>query len=239
MVEAKNRSGNRLKFLALTALVALGLAGCQHGERQQHNFHALVSEDLELRHPIDVEKKAHSIKVPVSRSANGLSYTQQSRVGRFVRQFRNGQGGKLFVSAPASSSNEVAVFNAVNKIQKIAQKNGVSNSMMRVNSHHGSGNSNAITMSFRRYVAVGPECGLWPDDMGHDPENRPYSEFGCATQKNLAAAIDNPRDLIEPRGMTPRSSERRSRAWDSYVNGESTVSESSEEEAGNISEIGN
>ncbi|MGI9379629.1 MAG: CpaD family pilus assembly lipoprotein, partial [Methyloligellaceae bacterium] len=90
-----------------------------------------------------------------------------------------------------------------------------------------------------RYVAVGPECGLWPDDLAHDPENRPYSEFGCATQRNLAAAIDNPRDLIEPRGTTPRSSERRSRAWDSYVNGESTVSEKSEDEAGNISEIGN
>ena len=34
-------------------------------------------------------------------------------------------------------------------------------------------------------------------------ENRPYWNFGCANQRNLAAMVDNPADLVQPRGETP------------------------------------
>ena len=34
-------------------------------------------------------------------------------------------------------------------------------------------------------------------------ENRPYWNFGCATQRNLAAMVDNPADLVQPRGEAP------------------------------------
>ena len=34
-------------------------------------------------------------------------------------------------------------------------------------------------------------------------ENKPYHNFGCATQRNLAAMIDNPADLEQPRPETP------------------------------------
>ena len=50
---------------------------------------------------------------------------------------------------------------------------------------------------------AGP-CGLWPDDLGpsYDRkhfENRQYWNLGCATQRNLAAMVDNPADLVQPR----------------------------------------
>ena len=34
-------------------------------------------------------------------------------------------------------------------------------------------------------------------------ENRPYWNLGCASQRNLAAMVDNPADLVQPRGETP------------------------------------
>ena len=39
-------------------------------------------------------------------------------------------------------------------------------------------------------------------DYGYN-ENKPYYNFGCATQRNLAAMIDNPADLEQPRPETP------------------------------------
>ena len=54
---------------------------------------------------------------------------------------------------------------------------------------------------------TGP-CGLWPDDIGptydllHCDEP-PYWNHGCATQRNLAAQVDNPADLVQPRAETP------------------------------------
>jgi pilus assembly protein CpaD len=52
----------------------------------------------------------------------------------------------------------------------------------------------------------------------------PWTNMGCATQRNLAVAVANPQDLIEPRGETPRPSERRDVAWGKYVNGDMTGS---------------
>ena len=57
-------------------------------------------------------------------------------------------------------------------------------------------------------VAEAGPCGLWPDDLGPDNnpdhfENREYYNFGCATQRNLAAMVDQPADLVQPRAETP------------------------------------
>ncbi len=51
---------------------------------------------------------------------------------------------------------------------------------------------------------AGP-CGLWPDDLGPSNDmkhfdNQPYYNLGCATQRNLAAMVENPADLVQPRG---------------------------------------
>lgn len=230
----------KVSGIVMVSLFALLLVGCKHSEggRGDH-FSGLVLSDLEDRHPIEVTNKSSSIQVPVSRSMNGLSYRQQNRVAGFVRDFQESDQGRLYVSAPSGRSDEVAVFNAVNSIRNIAQANGVSPSSIAVRPIYSNDSSSVITLSYKKYVAQGPECGYWVDNLARDPENIPYSEFGCATQKNFAAALADPRDLIEPRGTTPRSSERRSVIWDKYVKGESTISDRSQQEASNISEIGN
>ena len=71
---------------------------------------------------------------------------------------------------------------------------------------------------------AGP-CGLWPEDLGPSvlnpgySENRPYHNFGCATQRNLAAMIDNPADLEQPRSETAAYTARRTEAFEKYRKG--------------------
>ena len=57
-------------------------------------------------------------------------------------------------------------------------------------------------------IATAGPCGLWPNDLGVSVdsdyiENRSYWNLGCASQRNLAAMVDNPADLVQPRGETP------------------------------------
>ena len=57
-------------------------------------------------------------------------------------------------------------------------------------------------------VAEAGPCGLWPDDLGpsYDPkhfENKQYYNLGCATQRNLAAMVADPADLVQPRAEAP------------------------------------
>ena len=66
-----------------------------------------------------------------------------------------------------------------------------------------------IRLSYPKISAVAGPCGLWPEDLGPSilnngyNENRQYYNFGCAYQRNMAAMIDNPADLVQPRRETP------------------------------------
>jgi len=93
---------------------------------------------------------------------------------------------------------------------------------------------------------VGP-CGQWPEDMGPSMEkaytqNRPYWNLGCATQRNLASMVDNPSDLVQPRGEQPAYAGRRSVALDKYRKGENPSAtypnDSSGYDNGKISDLG-
>jgi pilus assembly protein CpaD len=53
-------------------------------------------------------------------------------------------------------------------------------------------------------------------------ENQPPWNFGCATQRNLAAMVDNPADLVQPRGETPASEMRRTTVGAAYQQGKPT-----------------
>ena len=59
----------------------------------------------------------------------------------------------------------------------------------------------AIRLNYPKISAVAGPCGLWPEDLGPSInnksyfENKPYYNFGCANQRNLAAMVDNPSDL--------------------------------------------
>jgi len=50
-------------------------------------------------------------------------------------------------------------------------------------------------------------------------QNKPYWNFGCATQTMVAAQTADPRDLVEPRGEEPSDTIIRARAIDSVRKG--------------------
>jgi len=63
----------------------------------------------------------------------------------------------------------------------------------------------AIRLIYPKIAAVAGPCGTWPEDLGPSIknkgyfENKPYWNLGCANQRNLAAMVDNPTDLVQPR----------------------------------------
>jgi pilus assembly protein CpaD len=52
-------------------------------------------------------------------------------------------------------------------------------------------------------VVTAPNCPNWSKAPGNDFDNTLHSDFGCATASNLAAMIDDPRDLAGGRAMGP------------------------------------
>ena len=141
---------------------------------------------------------------------------------------------------PAGSGNEGAGYQTANEVRALAEAAGIPASAISVEAYSGGGSKPPVKLSFVNYEAEGPECGLWPDNLARNSLNEHYTNFGCAQQHNLAAMVDNARDLKGPGPESARSSERRDVIWLKYTAGESTIAhKSSEEKASALSSVGN
>ena len=100
-----------------------------------------------------------------------------------------------------------------------------------------------LILHYPRISADAGPCGLWPEDLGptyerQHLENREFWNLGCASQRNLAAMVENPADLVQPRGETPSYTGRRTTVLDKYHRGEATATMYPDPDKGKISEIG-
>jgi pilus assembly protein CpaD len=89
-----------------------------------------------------------------------------------------------------------------------------------------------VRLAFNHIAATTAPCGPWTDDIMRTETNRHYGSFGCATQQNLAAAVDNPLDLLYPRGLAPADAVRRADVLSKYRTGAKFSSETNEPGAG-------
>jgi pilus assembly protein CpaD len=99
-----------------------------------------------------------------------------------------------------------------------------------------------IRLNYPRMIAEAGPCGMWAEDLGPTldavyRENRPHWNHGCAHQRNLAAMVDNPADLVQPRGDGPAYRARRTIMLDKYRKGENPATTFPANQ-GKISEIG-
>ncbi|HKZ97349.1 MAG TPA: CpaD family pilus assembly protein [Hyphomicrobiaceae bacterium] len=219
------------KILA-ASLAALPLAACKHTEGQgQVAGWTLV--DPAQRHPILVSQQPQTMTIRVAKGSKGLAPQQRAELLAFADHSRASDAGnsRLVISAPGGADNEVASMHAVHQIRRLLSDNGFSEASIAVEAYDADRDPEPpIRVSYLRYVAEGPRCGAWPTNLAHEPGNLPYPNLGCATQRNFAAMVANPADLLGPRTESDRASERRDVVWEKYIKGESTISQKNEDE---------
>lgn len=224
------RSGS---ILLAATLSAFALGGCMHGAEPGTRVAGWTLIDPSQRHPILVSEEPTVLPLRVVRGSSGLSPRQRAEIVSFYAHFRahNSGGGRIIVHAPSGSPNELAAMQAVHEIRALLESEGAGEGDINVEAYHSEGEPQPpIRLSYMQYVAEAPDCGMWPTNLGQEPANLPYPNLGCATQRNFAAQIANASDLIQPRGMTSRSSERRDVIWNKYIKGEPTGSKKTDEE---------
>ena len=100
-----------------------------------------------------------------------------------------------------------------------------------------------IKLNYSKLVAEAGPCGQWPRDIGPSyesgfAENQPYWNLGCASQRNLASMVDNPADLVQPRGEIPPWAPRRNAVIDHWRKGENPSGNYVGFDVGKITDIG-
>ena len=229
----------------LGALVGLSaaLGACQ---QTTEIVTASVPTDYRLRHPIAIKEGNRSIVIFVGHARGGLSAPQRNDVMGLAQTWvREGTGG-IIADVPVNTSNARAASATYREIRSLLAAGGVPSSaiMLRQYQPEDPGTFPTIKLSYPKISATAGPCGLWPEDLGPNlqdtgyNENRPYHNFGCATQRNLAAMVDNPADLVQPRPETPAYTMRRNAAFEKYRKGVSTATTYPESDKAKLSDTG-
>lgn len=221
-------TSRRLSRFALRSLVAAGvavsLAGCYQREVAQIEY----PTDYRQRHPITIREGVQSVEVMIGRNRGGLTASQRADVVSFAQAWRHEAGSGIIIDAPRGGPTAHAAADSIREIRSIFAAVGVPPNAIYVRNYRPSRSSLAsIKLNYSKLVADAGPCGQWPVDLGPvlDSgyiENRPYWNLGCASQRNLASMVDNPTDLVQPRGETPPYAPRRSVVLEHYRKGENT-----------------
>ena len=145
---------------------------------------------------------------------------------------------------PSRSRNTDAAADATQEIRSILAAVGVPSNAIYVRNYRPPKTSLAsIRLNYTKLIAEAGPCGEWPRDLGPtwesgNAENQPYWNLGCATQRNLAAMVDNPADLVQPRGEIPPWAPRRTVVLEKYTKGTNPAGTYTGYEAGKISDLG-
>jgi len=235
--------GKRHGRLALRLLVAGGLAavlaGCYQTEAQME-----YPVDYRQRHPITVREGVQNVEVMVGRNRGGLTPSQRADVVSFAQGWRRESGSGIIIDVPKGGPTDRAAEDSMREIRSILTAVEVPSNAVYVRHYRPTRYSLAsIRLNYSRLVAEAGPCGQWPSDLGPslksgDIENRPFWNLGCATQRNLASMVDNPADLLQPRGEVPRYAPRRTTVLNRYTKGENPSGTYVGYDTGKISDLG-
>jgi pilus assembly protein CpaD len=242
---------NPVRFASLRAmsvlpvlLLAAALGACTH--TKEDDITASIPSDYRQRHPIVVQEADRTVEVFVGTGRGGLTAPQRTDVMAYAQTWLQEGTGPMAIDVPVSTPNARAAQQSLHDIQGIMSSVGVPAQGVTVRRYTPADNRQfaTIKLSYPRVTADAGPCGLWPEDLGptiKNPiyqSNRPYSNLGCAYQRNMAAMVANPADLVQPRPESPTYMKRRSTVLGKYAKGEATATQYPDADKGKISEVG-
>src|SRR5260370_898608 len=227
---AKIPVGRNRAFGIAGALLGLAvvLGACTHTDEV---LTASVPDDYRQRHPIAIQEADRSVVIFVGHARGGLSASQRADVMGLAQTWLREGTGAIVADVPVDTPNARTAADSFREIQALLSAAGVPPRGIIVRHYHPEDPRQmaAIRLNYPKISAVAGPCGLWPEDLGPSIKNKSYFEnksyynFGCANQRNMAAMVDNPSDLVQPRSETPAYTARRTEAFEKYRKGNPTA----------------
>jgi pilus assembly protein CpaD len=224
--------------------LAVVLGACTHTGDEVTT--ASIPEDYRLRHPIAVQEANQSIVIFVGRARGGLSADQRADVMGLAQTWLHEATGPITADVPVDTPNAAAAADAFREVQSLLAAAGVPPRGIVLHRYHPSDSRQmaALRLNYPRISATAGPCGLWPEDLGPSIHNKTHIEntswynLGCSYQRNMAAMVDNPADLVQPRRETPAYTPRRAEAYEKYRKGTTTTTVYPEADKAKLSDTG-
>jgi pilus assembly protein CpaD len=211
----KNRSwdatgpGSVLRCAAIAA-VLMCLGGCV----ASNDITAGIPHDYRERHAISLVHANEVLEVFISARNSALDTRSADEVRQFGRDYMQNGQGPLVAYLP-SDGHPSAVQSGLGGIRQALSGGGASGRLQIAHYVSNAGPSAPIKLAYARLKAeTATRCGyegeeIVPSRLKINSGNYSTFNFGCSYQKNLAAQIADPRDLVRPRQEGPVDAEKR------------------------------
>lgn len=232
-----------LRLGLVIAGVAMTLGACTH---RAEDVTASIPEDYRLRHPIAIQEADQTTEVFVGVGRGGLTASQRADVVGLAQVWLREGTGAIVLEVPTGTPNARSAADSAREVRGTLAAAGIPPRGVIV--RHYRPNDPRLFATIRLHyprltASVGP-CGLWPDDLGPSIKNKGYIDnktywnYGCATQRNIAAMAENPTDLLQPRPETPAYTARRTAGFEKYRKGTTSATTYPEADKAKLSEVG-
>lgn len=193
----RTRTG-KLGATALLLVLAVTASACSRNPQTTGSIK--YPDDTRDRHPIVLGTKMKSLDLFAI--GTGLGTRQTDELEGFVAAHRREGRGPIIVQVPHGPGAGRDQAHAVSAVRRILGRGGYQISSYEA---HTPTVAAPIRVSYHALQASVPhKCDQWPDDLGTTNfdvkgQNQTHWNFGCATQANLAAQVEDPLDFVRAR----------------------------------------
>jgi pilus assembly protein CpaD len=174
--------------------------------------------DVRLGHAIVVERQ--SAELLLAPGPDGMvSAADTRRVKEFIDSWRDGGRGPLRVAMPERLGSGAQDRLLAQLAELVKRRDADAGNILPIAAAQGAA---GVILSFDDFVAIAPSCAPENAGMSSRGKNVQTPEFGCATQRNIAAMVAHPADLIDPAASGDASAARGALAIQNHRLGEPT-----------------
>lgn len=178
-----------------------------------------------FNHKIQIAESIERLELYTRPTGLELSARDQVAVTQFLEAYSQQGEGPIYINMPSSTANGIGAQQAQALIRQSLRGIGLPAAPVQSGQYQAAYGAPApVVVSYRTLKTVPQDCRKM-GDLAYSYTNQPYSSFGCFHSANLAAMIQDPRQLIQPYDMTVPDSQRRQTIYDKYIKGENPASE--------------
>lgn len=205
-----------LRTTLIAVAVSALLAGCVGGPAGGTGPAPLTPAS---RFSLQVEPGLDRIALAVHEE--GVSASQVEALAGLAVRF--GAEGSSVLRVEAPGGGDVVANDFAFRVKAALEQVGAPGHLIQVVAYEAPDARAPVLVGFETLRVATPRCGTQWNNLARTNRNETSSNFGCAVNANLAAQIENPRDILTPRGMTPSDPGRRAVVFDNYRKGEATA----------------
>ncbi len=200
---------NKVSKFSIFALVIVATVGCQtHSDRP---FYDPLNLQLEMqpREPktVQVIPSEQSLVLRFPSMSGDLPQQEREAATAFLLRRATERSDEVYLDFGIYPNDLDLMDERRVSLAELIVSSGLDPASVRVRSNIRGIAENEINLTIKRYLVTLPGCPDYTSRAGRTFDNRPHSNWGCATATNLGLMVDEPRDLTVGRGDTPGDAE--------------------------------